>query len=121
MIDPFRIPTDEEIADAERKLSFAFPSAYKEFLKGGGNVANAKFEAAVVLPGSSYLDLFEIAQTAWSKFGVPKNWLPFVCDNSDYYCITEVGEVRFWSHDGPTDEKWSNFSAWFQQVCVELQ
>ena len=69
--DPFRSPTDDEIAAAERKLNFFFPPAYVAFLKGGGNVANAVFEPAVILPGCSYLDIFEIAETAWNRDGVP--------------------------------------------------
>lgn len=118
-IDPFRIPTDAEIAEAERKLDFKFPSTYVEFLKGGSNVANAVFEPAVILPGCSYLDIFEIAETAWGQMGVSKEWLPFVEDNSDYFLISQAGEVKYWSHSGTTNEKWPNLAAWFQQVCVE--
>lgn len=118
-IDPFRIPTDPEIAEAERILNFGFPSSYIEFLKGGSNVANAIFEPAVILPGCDYLNLFEIAETAWNHDGVPKDWLPFLEDNSDYFLISQAGEVRYWSHNGTTNEKWPTFSSWFQQVCVE--
>lgn len=119
--DPFRIATDAEIAKAERNLNFLFPPAYVEFLKGGSDVANASFEPAVILPGSSHLDLFEIADTAWSQCGVPKEWLPFIEDNGDYFCVSQTGEVRYWSHNGPTNERWPDFSAWFQQVCVECK
>jgi hypothetical protein len=92
-IDPFRIPTDAEIVEAERKLNFKFPDTYVEFLKGGSNVANAVFEPAVILPGCSYLDIFDIAETAWGKMGVPKEWLPFIEDNSDYFLISQTSEV----------------------------
>ena len=118
-IDPFRIPTDTEIAEAERKLNFCFPPSYIEFLKGGGNVENAVFEPAVILPGADYLSLFEIAETAWNRDGVPKDWLPFIEDNGDYFLISQTGEVRYWSHNGTMNEKWPTFSSWFQQVCVE--
>jgi len=118
-IDPFRIPTDTEIAEAERKLNFRFHPAYVEFLKSGSNVANAVFEPAVILPGCSYLDIFEIAETAWNHDGVRKDWLPFIEDNGDYFCISHTGEVSHWSHNGTTNERWQSFSVWFQQVCVE--
>lgn len=118
-IDPFRSPTVVEIADAERRLNFRFPTAYIEFPRGGGNVANAVFEPAVILPGCSYLDLFDIAETAWSRDGVPRDWLPFIEDNGDYFCVSQDGEVRHWSHNGTTNERWPSFAAWFQQVCVE--
>jgi len=117
--DPFRVPTDAEIAEAEQKLHFKLPPAYVEFLKGGSNVGSAVFEPAVILPGCSYLDIFEIAKTAWGKMGVPKEWLPFIEDNSDYFLISQTGEVKYWSHNGTTNEKWPDISAWHQQVCVE--
>lgn len=117
--DPFRIPSDEEIKNAEERLKFKFPNEYIAFLKGGGNVANAIFDAAVILPGSGYLDIFEIADIAWNKMGLNKKWLPFIEDNGDYFCVSENGVVKFWSHNGYTDEEWTTFSAWFQQVCIE--
>jgi hypothetical protein len=117
--DIFRPPTDAEIAEAEAKLAFSFPSAYRTFLKGGGDVANAKFEAAVVLPDSGHLDIFDIATTAWNTMGVPRSVLPIVEDNGDYFCLTPQGGVTHWSHNGATDETWPTFDAWFEQVCVE--
>lgn len=118
--EPFRIPTDAEIADAESKLNFRFPDQYVQFLKGGSDVANAVFEAAVIVGSSSYLDIFEIAETAWAQ-GVPRDWLPFIEDNSDYYCISKAGAVRYWSHNGSTNESWPTFAAWFEQVCTNLK
>lgn len=85
--DPFRIPTDAEIATAECRLSIRFHDGYRCFLKSGSDVANATFEAAVVLPGSGHLDIFEIAETAWNVMCLPKDLLPFIEDNGDYFCI----------------------------------
>ena len=117
--DSFRAPTDADIADAEQKLGFKFPPAYVAFLKGGSNVANAVFEPAAILPGCSYPYIFEIAETAWGQMGVSKEWLPFIEDNGDYFLISQTGEVKYWSHNGSTNEKWPDFAAWYQQVCVE--
>jgi len=117
--NPFRPPTDEEIAAAELRLGLAFHPDYRAFLRGGGDVADATLEPAVILPGSGHLDLFEIADTAWSLMGVPRHLLPFVEDNGDYYCVDPSGEVVYWSHNGITDEKWPTIAAWRQQVCVE--
>ena len=118
---PFRPPTDAEIAAAEQRLGVTFHPDYRTFLQGGGDVANACFEPAVILPGSGHLDLFEIAQTAWSVVGVPRDLLPFVEDNSDYYCLNSRGEVVYWSHNGSTDELWPSIAAWHQQVCINCQ
>lgn len=115
----FRIPTDGEIEAAEQRLGLLFHPDYRDFLKGGSDVANATFEPAVIFPGSGHLDLFEIAETAWSVMGVPRHLLPFVEDNGDYFCIAPTGEVTYWSHNGTTNEKWPSIWAWWQQVCVE--
>ncbi|WP_374700473.1 SMI1/KNR4 family protein [Iodobacter sp. BJB302] len=63
--------------------------------------------------------MFEIAETAWGQMGVAKKWLPFIEDNSDYFLLSQTGEVKYWSHNGNTNEKWPNFAMWFQQVCME--
>ena len=83
-------------------------------------MANAGFEVALILPGSGYLDIYEIADIAWSQVGLPKELLPIVEDNADYYCLNKAGEIVFWSHNGAVEEKWSNFNEWYQQVCVGL-
>lgn len=117
--DPFRAPTDAEIDAAEARLKFKFHTDYRAFLKGGGNVGEAALEAAVILPGSGHLDLFEIADEAWGDMELPRDLLPFIEDNGDYYCLTEKGGVVFWSHNGTSEEKWATFDDWYQQVCVE--
>ncbi len=104
---------------AEKRLGITFHPDYREFLRGGSDVAGAAFEPAVILPGSGHLDLYEVATTAWGTLGVPRDWLPFVEDNGDCYCLTPTGAVVFWSHEGPSDERWSSLEEWRQRVCVE--
>jgi hypothetical protein len=118
--DPLRPPTDAEIDAAESRLGMKFHPDYRAFLKSGGDVGDSFLEPAVILPGSGYLDLFDIAKSAWEE-GVPKDLLPFVEDNGDYYCLNSRGEVLFWSHNGTTDEKWPNLANWRQRVCIEEQ
>jgi hypothetical protein len=118
--DPLRPPTDTEIDAAESRLGLKFHADYRAFLKSGGDVGDSTLEPAVVLPGSGYLDLFEIVENAWEA-GVPRDFLPFVEDNGDYYCLNSRGEVVYWSHNGATDEKWPTLAAWRQQVCIDGQ
>ena len=117
--NPFRTPTDAEIAAAEVRLGVVFHPDYRAFLLGGSDVADSILEPAVILPGAAHLDLFRIADTAWRILHAPENLLPFVEDNGDYYCLTPTGEVVYWSHNGATDERWPNIAAWRQQVCIE--
>jgi hypothetical protein len=95
-----------------------FHADYVTFLKGGSDVANSILEPAVILPGSGHLDLSQIANAPWNQMRVPRDLLPFVEDNGDYFCITPTGEVVYWSHNGAADEGWPNTTAWRQQVCV---
>lgn len=116
---PFRTPTDAEIAAAERRLGITFHPDYRAFLRGGSDVADSILEPAVILPGAGHLDLFEMASSAWQAMQVPRTLLPFVEDNGDYYCLTPVGEVVYWSHNGATDERWPSIAMWRQQVCID--
>ena len=119
--NPFRQPTNQEIDAAEIRLGMKFHPDYRGFLLSGGNVANALFNPAVVIPGSGYCDLIEIAETAWNVMGVPRGYLPFIEDNGDYFCITTEGEIIYWSHNGASTERWPTWALWYQQVCVEQQ
>jgi hypothetical protein len=115
----FRPPTDVEISAAERRLGLTFHPDYRAFLRGGNDVGDSVLEPALILPGAGHLDLFEIADAAWNLMGVPRHLLPFIEDNSDYFCLTLTGEVVYWSHNGATNEKWPSIAAWRQQVCIE--
>jgi hypothetical protein len=117
--DPFRPPTDAEIAAAEERLQFQFPADYKDFLKSGADISDAGLEAAVILPGAGHLDIFDMAAEAWDDAEVPRDLVPIVEDNGDYFCLTRDGGVVYWSHNGKTDEEWPTFTAWFDQVVIE--
>lgn len=118
-ISAYQAPTDAEIEAVETDLNFAFPTAYKDFLKSGGNVAHAMYEPALVRPGIDRLHLPKVAREAWQVGGVSRDWLPFIQDNGDYFILSSSGEVRFWSQNGLTNERWPHFKDWFQQCCVE--
>jgi hypothetical protein len=116
--NPFRKPTDAEIDAAQQRLGVVFHRDYRAFLLGGSDVGDSVLEPAVVLPGSGHRDLFEIVTDAWKFVDLPRDLLPFVEDNGDYYCLTKSGEVVFWTHNGETEERWRNIEEWRQQVCI---
>lgn len=117
--DSRRLPTAAEIRAAEQRLGRNFHPEYREFLLGGGDVADAALEPAVVAPTGDDLDLVMLATTAWEVMGVPTGLLPFVEDNGDYYCLTEKGEVVYWSHNGVANQRWPSIDAWRHDVCVQ--
>ena len=116
---PFRLPTEDELKGAENRLGLTFPEDYRQYLLAASDVVYGTLEPAIVVPDSGYLNLVEVAESAWSEMDVPSNLLPICEDNGDYYCLNEKGEVRFWSHNGTTDEKWQDLATWIKEVWIE--
>jgi hypothetical protein len=116
---PFRLPTEDEVRAAEDQLGVKFPEDYRRYLLEASDVVYGTLEPAVVIPDSGYLNLVEVAESAWNKMDVPRNLLPICEGNGDYYCLNEKGEVQFWSHNGRTDEKWHDLVTWIKEVWIE--
>jgi hypothetical protein len=114
---PFRLPTEMEVAAAERTLGVTFPTDYRYFLLHGSDVAYGTLEPAVVIPDCGHLGLVEMVQTAW-EVGVPREHLPFCEDNGDYYCVTPDSRVVLWSHDGLFSGRWPDLAHWIQEVWI---
>ena len=73
----------------------------------------------MVTPDAGYLGLVEMAASAWEDMELPRRLLPFCADNGDYYCFAPDGTVKFWSHNGTTDESWPDLASWIKQVWIE--
>ena len=116
---PLRLPTEAEVKSAETQLEKTFPDDYREYLLTGSDVVHGALEPAVVLPDAGYLNLVEMAESAWDEMELPRELLPICEDNGDYYCLNEKGQVQFWSHNGETDEKWPDLASWIQEVWID--
>lgn len=114
------LPDDELIEKYEKATGFIFPEDYKILLK---NVSNAfvGYMSPLTLSNemtTSYGDLLSTLNDA-RAIGLPNDWLPICEDNGDYYCLIPNGNVRFWSHDGLTDESWPNLATWAEEVWIQ--
>jgi hypothetical protein len=114
---PLHVPTEVEVAAAERELGSALPPDYRRYLLEASDVVYDGMEPALVVPDAGYRDLVAMARVAWG-LGVPHDLLPFCEDNGDYYCLTTAGRVRFWSHNGTTDESWMDLGTWIIDVWI---
>jgi hypothetical protein len=114
---PQRLPTTAEVAFAEQALRTEFPPDYRRFLLEASDVMFGIHEPSVVTPDAGYLSLERTAHEGWRR-GVPRDWLPFCEDNADFYCLVG-GMVRFWSHDGVTDESWADLASWIGDVWID--
>lgn len=113
------LPTDELLDSYERELGFVFPADYRYFLKeAGDSILNGKDSLRVTFDRVGSRNLIINANNAWA-LGVPRDWLPFCEDNGNYYCITKSGEVRFWAHDGSSNESWPNLAIWIRSVWID--
>jgi hypothetical protein len=113
---PFRLPTQEEVNSAERELGIPFPPDYRRYLLEASDVIFSTLEPCVVTPNMGYLDLVQNAREGW-EMGVPGTWVPFCQDNGDYFCL-DGNTVRYWSHNGNTDEHWPDLATWIDQVWI---
>jgi hypothetical protein len=114
---PLHLPSEAEVAAAERRLGVAFPPDYRRYLLEASDIVFNNMEPAVVVANAGHVDLDDTAAGAW-ELGVPRDLLPFCEDNGDYYCLSRTGRVRFWSHNGTTDESWPDLGAWITDVWI---
>ena len=118
---PFRLPTEDEIKAAEKRLNIQFHEDYRRFLLEASDVVCGVIEPAVVIPDAGCLHLVEVAEYAWDEMDVPLTLLPICEDNGDYYCLNKKGEVELWSGSGATGEKWENLAAWIKEVWIDAE
>jgi hypothetical protein len=113
------LPSDELIKKYQHGVNITFPSDYILFLKRENNAYYGTKEPFVITEdGNLALDLKE-GLTRARRLGLPHNLLPFCEDNGDYYCFAEDGKVKFWSHNGDTDETWDDLADWIKEVWID--
>jgi hypothetical protein len=122
---PARLPTPEEVDDAERRLGLKLHPDYRCFLLEASDVVYGTHEPAQVTnPGGWPPHLVEMVGDARAYPGFPPELLPFCESNADYFCMHASGEspeVLYWSHDGLTDENWPSLATWIMEVWIGEQ
>lgn len=115
---PMRLPSESEVSAAEQSLAVPFHADYRRFLLEVSDVVYGTIEPFVLTAPDSHIDLLAEVREAWSS-GVPQSQLPFCGDDGNYFCIDSAGVVRYWDHDGTTDEKWPDLAGWITSVWLE--
>lgn len=115
---PLRLPTESEVAAAEKKLGVEFSADYHQFLLQASDVTYGALEPAIITPDAGHLDLVTMVKEAW-KLGVPDDLLPFCESNGDYFCLHPDGQVVYWNHNGSSDETWPDLAHWINEVWLE--
>jgi len=113
------LPDDEVFAWYENELNIKIPADLRTALKEIGNIFYGYFSIIALSKSRSYYkDLLQVMQHAHA-YGVDESWIPICEDNSDFYCLTPSGEVRFFSHNGYSDEKWESLARWIKEVWID--
>jgi hypothetical protein len=115
---PLRLPTEAEVAQAEKKLNLRFHPDYRYFLLHGSDISYGTLEPAIVTPNAGARDLIATVHEA-RETGVPEELLPFCDSNGDYYCLHRDGTITYWSPDGETNDSWPDLAHWIHQVWIE--
>ncbi|CAI3939292.1 unnamed protein product [Commensalibacter communis] len=113
-----KLPNDTLLNEYETILEIKFSDEYRDFIKNIEHVLyngldNSSMDG-IVIDVRNLLECTKEART----IELPRNWLPIVEDNGDYYCVRPDGKVAFWSHNGSTDETWDNIATWIQDVWI---
>lgn len=111
------LPTESDVNAVETGLGVSLPSDLRRFLLEVSNVSVGTIEPVTLSQVDSHTYILNVIESARS-YGVPDNLLPFCEDNADFFCFNEKGEVEYWSHNGVTDERWSNLAAWIEDVWL---
>ena len=112
-----RLPTPEEVDALEREVGFSFHPDFRRYLLEASDVWVGVLSPVTALPETGYTYLPRVLESA-RAYGVPEELLPICEDNADFYCLNGRGEVEFWSHNGWTDEKWSDLATWIEEVWI---
>ncbi len=112
------LPDEQLIAEYEREIGVEFPEDYRLFLKEASDSMHSGKSVLRLTPERNHThELIHELKRARDA-GVPDGWLPFCEDNGDYFCFDASKHVRFWSHNGPTDESWPDFEVWLRRVWL---
>lgn len=110
---------DSDLVDAyERRIGFSFPADYRQFLMEASDVFVGAITPLIITESGEGPDELSVVLQEARDVGVPAEWLPICEDNGDYYCLTKEGTIRFWSHDGTTEESWPDLAIWIRDVWI---
>jgi len=112
---PGKLPTEAQVVEAEAQAALTFHPDFRRYLLEASDVV-VGFIEPVTLDGG-HTALSAVLKAARQR-GIPEGWIPVCEDNSNFYLITEAGEIAYWAHDGATTETWLNLATWISVVWI---
>jgi hypothetical protein len=126
IVTEWGLPSEEDVLFIEKNLNIKYPKSYLDYLLNYSNIIFGFFDhlKMTVIEDFEWLYAINVINDAWDIDGVPKYLIPFIQDNGDYYCFDTRTEkdgeysIKYWSHNGTTDEKWDNFMDWVEKCWL---
>lgn len=112
------LPDDTLLDKCEAKIGLVLPDDYRKFLKNASDVFVGVLNPLIITESMDSPSDLAVVLLEARAMGVPFSWLPICDDNGDYYCLVDE-QVRFWSHNGATDEVWTDLASWIKKVWIE--
>ncbi len=116
---PLELPDADQMVDVEEQILIPIPREFRDFLMQVSDVVCGSLEPVTCADPQSHTYLPEVAANAWDA-GMPREFIPVCQSGSDYYCISQEGEILFW-RDGMIDdsETWESIWYWARDVWLE--
>ena len=110
---PVDCPSEETIAECERRLGRSLHPDHRTLLLKAGNVFHAPVEIAVPRKESedSYGDLVLLDREAHED-GVPAEFTIVSFDNGEHHCIDRSGRMTAFDVRGEIVETWDSLGDW---------
>ncbi len=113
------LPNDELINEYEKEIGLKFNKDLKKAFKEISNIFYGTLDFVAITKNKQfYNELSKVLNNARAA-GVSRDWIPICEDNGDYYCLLPDGTVRFFSHNGITNESWENLASWIKNVWID--
>lgn len=120
---PLPLPTEKQVADAEKALGVKFPPSFRTFEKMHSNINAGELEPLVVTAHGP-INIVEEAQAAWNECRVPRTMLPFIESDGDFFCFDldsrgPEHRVVLWSGSrSRVMREWDGFIEWVDQYWI---
>ena len=112
-------PSDEDLDEFEKEVGIHLSYDYRIFIKEVSTIMYGYLEMLILSKNWHGRGNIRDAIEENRRDAVPDGWIPICRDNGDYFFILPSGEVRFWSHDGDSQESWPNLAHWIRDVWIK--
>ena len=114
---PLELPEHDQVVEAQEQILMPLPRDFREFLMTCGDVVLGYLEPVTVADPSSHTYLPEVTSQAWEE-GLPREMICVCQDGSNYYCLDEMGVVRYWESGDFSSSEWPSIWHWVDEVWM---